>query len=413
MQGTLTLDATATGTTGAPRLAGTARLAGGSVQDYAQGVRVTDITALIVAAGDTVRIQSFTGHAGPGTIGLSGSVGVLAPGLPVDLRLTAQNARPLASDLLTATLNAALHVHGQASTRLDADGTVTVVRADITVPSALPPSVARLNVIRPGQKPPAPAAGPGLVVGLDVTAATSGPIFVRGHGLDAELGGRLHVAGTTAAPQVSGGFDMRRGTFSLAGTTLTFTRGRVGFDGTGVNNKIDPTLDFEADSSAGSTTAILKVTGYADAPKIALSSTPELPQDEVLAQLLFGQSIKQLSPFQIAQIASALAELSGVGGGDDVLSSLRKGLGLDRLSVGGTSSGSGASLQAGKYVARGVYVGAKEGTDGGTQAQVQVDLTRHLKLESQLGAGGGVPATGITPQNDPGSSVGLKYQFEY
>ncbi len=133
----------------------------------------------------------------------------------------------------------------------------------------------------------------------------------------------------------------------------------------------------------------------------------------MLAQLLFGVNIDQLSPFQIAEIASAVAELSGVGGGSDVLGSLRKGLGLDRLSVGGSNSGNGASLQAGKYVAPGVYVGAKEGTDGGSQAQVQIDLTKHLKLESQLGTGGGVPATGITPQNDPGSSVGLKYQFEY
>ena len=413
VRGTLALDASVTGSTAQPRIGGTARLSGGEIQDYAQGAHITDITALIAASGDTVRIQSFTGHAGPGTIGIAGSVGVLAPGLPVDLRITAQNARPLASDLLTATIDAALTLHGNATSRLDAGGSVTIERADITVPNALPPSVATLNVIRPGQKPPPAASGPGLVIGLDVTAATKGPIFVRGHGLDAQLVGRLHVGGTSAAPQVSGGFDMTRGSFSLAGTSLTFTRGRVGFDGTGVTNKIDPTLDFEADSTAGSTTATLKVTGYADAPKIALSSSPPLPQDEVLAQILFGQSIKQLSPFQIAEIASALAELSGVGGGDDVLSSLRKGLGLDRLSVGGASSGSGASLEAGKYVAQGVYVGAKEGTDGGTQAQVQVDLTKHLKLESQLGAGGGVPATGITPQNDPGSSIGLKYQFEY
>jgi len=228
------------------------------------------------------------------------------------------------------------------------------------------------------------------------------------------LGGTLTIAGTAAAPQMSGGFDLRRGDFSLAGTTLNFTSGRVGFDGTGVAGNIDPTLSFEADSNQGGIAATLKITGYADAPKIALSSVPELPQDEVLAHLLFGQSMKNLSAFQIAEIGAALAELSGVGGGADPLASLRKGLGLDRLSVGGGTNGAGATVQAGRYVARGVYVGAKQsaGGAGGTQAQVQVDLTRHLKLQTTLGTGGGT-VQGATPDNDPGSSVGLAYQFEY
>ncbi|MGI3778203.1 MAG: translocation/assembly module TamB domain-containing protein, partial [Janthinobacterium lividum] len=373
--GQLTLDTTLAGTAAAPRLAGTIRLARGEVQDYAQGLHLTDVTALIEAAGDTLRIASLSARAGQGTITASGTVGVLAPGLPVDLRIRADNARPLSSDLLTAVLDADLYLRGQAQTRLDAGGTVTIRSASINVPSSLPVSVAKLNVIRPGDKPPA-ASGPALLVGLDLTANAPGQIFVRGHGLDAELGGRLHVGGTSAAPQISGGFDLRRGSFSLAGTTLRFARGRVGFDGTGVNNKIDPTLDFAADSTAGNVTATLHVGGYADAPKISLTSNPELPQDEVLARLLFGQSLKQLSPFQIAAIAGALADLSGVGGGVDPLSRVRKGLGLDRLSLGSAANGNGASVEAGRYVAKGVYVGAKQGTSGGTQAQVQIDLTR-------------------------------------
>ncbi|MGI4975498.1 MAG: translocation/assembly module TamB domain-containing protein [Janthinobacterium lividum] len=410
--GQLALDTTVAGTAAAPRLAGTVRLDRGEVQDYAQGLHLTDVTALVEAAGDTLRLASLSARAGQGTITASGTVGVLAPGLPVDLRIRAANARPLSSDLLTAVLDADLYLRGQAKTRLDAGGTVTIRSASINVPSSLPVSVAKLDVIRPGDKPPAPS-GPALLVGLDLTADAPGQIFVRGHGLDAELGGRLHVGGTSASPQISGGFDLRRGSFSLAGTTLRFSRGRVGFDGTGVNNKIDPTLDFEADTTAGNTTAMLHVGGYADAPKISLTSNPELPQDEVLARLLFGQSLKQLSPFQIAAIAGALADLSGVGGGVDPLSRVRKGLGLDRLSLGSAANGNGASVEAGRYVAQGVYVGAKQGTSGGTQAQVQIDLTRRLKLQTTIGTGGGTPATGITPDNDPGSSVGLKYQFEY
>ncbi len=88
---------------------------------------------------------------------------------------------------------------------------------------------------------------------------------------------------------------------------------------------------------SGNSPATLAVTGYASAPKITLSSIPILPQDEVLSQLLFNTSTSQLSPFQLARIATALASIAGVntgGGAGGILGSVRQGLGLDELSIG-------------------------------------------------------------------------------
>jgi translocation and assembly module TamB len=159
------------------------------------------------------------------------------------------------------------------------------------------------------------------------------------------------------------------------------------------------------------------VTGYASAPKITLSSSPSLPQDEVLAQLLFKSSTSQLSPFQLASIAAAVAQIAGLntgGGAAGVLNSVRQGLGLDELSIGGASNPSGATtttnsqkqsaptLQAGRYVAPGIYVGAAQGTSGGsnsTAAQVQIDIAKGLKLETQVGG--------------DSNGLGVTYQFKY
>jgi translocation and assembly module TamB len=82
------------------------------------------------------------------------------------------------------------------------------------------------------------------------------------------------------------------------------------------------------------------------------------------------------SPFQLAAIAEAIASLSGIVGSDP-LAAVRNSLGFDRFSVSGASGGAGATVEAGKYVANGVFLGAKQGTSGGTQAKVQIDLTRH------------------------------------
>jgi translocation and assembly module TamB len=95
-------------------------------------------------------------------------------------------------------------------------------------------------------------------------------------------------------------------------------------------------------------------------------------------------------------------------------------LGLDRLAVGsattttatGAQQTSGASIEAGRYVSSRVFVAVKESTTGASQLAVDVDLTKHLKLQTKLG-NGTTSAQGTTPENDPGSSVGLAYQFEY
>jgi translocation and assembly module TamB len=253
-------------------------------------------------------------------------------------------------------------------------------------------------VQKPGARPPAAGgAGPDVTLALDLSAAQG--VFVRGRGLDAELGGKMHVGGNAAAPRTTGGFTLRRGLFNLAGVTLNFASGEITFNG---SSKIDPALAFVANSSNGSVTATLTIGGYASAPKITLSSVPDLPQDEVLAYLLFRTSAANLSAFQLAEIGAALAQISGVTSGLDPLASARKALGLDQLNVGTSATGS-PTLNAGRYVAKGVFVGAKQGIGGnaGSQATVQIDITKGLKLETDAGSGTG------------GNSVGLTYQFEY
>ena len=69
--------------------------------------------------------------------------------------------------------------------------------------------------------------------------------------------------------------------------------------------------------------------------------------------------------------------LASGGSGFDPLGSIRRTLGLSRLSIGSTGRpprpAAGTTVEAGTYVLRNVYVGAKQGLEGGTQAEVQVD----------------------------------------
>jgi translocation and assembly module TamB len=418
--GGIGIDTTVTGTAASPEIGGKVNLAKGSFRDYAQGINLSDITGELSGSKGLLRVEKLTARAAPGDVEVEGTIGVLQPKIPVDLKLTAKNAQPIANNIVTANLNADIKVTGTARERLDVVGKIDINRADVEIPSGLPPNVAVLDVRRPGEAPPKPPEKP-LVIGLDITVDAPRQILVKGRGLDAELGGQLRIRGTTADPLVGGGFELQRGFFTLASSKLTFTNGTVTFGGAGLKNKIDPTLDFTAQTQAADVTATVRITGLADAPKIELSSTPELPQDEILARVLFGQSASQLSALQVVQIGTALATLSGGGGGFNPVAKIQKALGLDRLSVGsastpgpagGTQQSSGAAIEAGRYVSSRVFVAVKESTTGASQLVVDVDLTKHLKLQTKLG-NGNTTAQGTTPENDPGSSVGLAYQFEY
>ncbi|MBV9777383.1 MAG: translocation/assembly module TamB domain-containing protein, partial [Acetobacteraceae bacterium] len=412
VRGVLTVDAAIGGTLTAPRVTGGASLAGGDLREYAQGVHLSDIVARIVADGGTVRLASLTARAEQGTVAARGGVDLRAPGLPIDVTITANNATPIASDLLTATLNANLAITGQLEGTVTLGGRVDVRQATIQVPNRLPASVVTIPVRVAGAPPPKPAPPRKLLadIALNLTVAAPQQVFVRGRGLNAELGGTIRIAGTTNAMRTLGGLKLIRGSFNLVGNTLNFTSGDIDFNGASIT---DPGLNLVATSVSSTMTATLTVSGTARDPKVTLSSVPPLPQDQILGQLLFHTNSGSLSPFQLAGIAAALAEISGQGSGlTNPLQGLQNALGLSQLGVGTGASGQ-ATLQAGRYVTRRVYVGAQQATGGaGAQATVQVDLARGLKLNATAGSGETTSAIGSTGESN-GASVGVTYQFQY
>jgi translocation and assembly module TamB len=81
---------------------------------------------------------------------------------------------------------------------------------------------------------------------------------------------------------------------------------------------------------------------------------------------------------------------------------LRAGLGLDRLGLTSDPTNSNAAaVEAGRYVARGVFLSVRQGTTGNTGVAAQVELTPRLRLEGQT-------ATGAA-----GDRLGLSYELEY
>jgi translocation and assembly module TamB len=228
---------------------------------------------------------------------------------------------------------------------------------------------------------------------LDVTAPNR--VFVRGRGIDAEFGGSLKIGGTLKKPNVLGGFELRRGRLQLLTQRINIARGKLTFTG-----GLTPQLDFMAETTAADVTAKIGVSGPAGAPVFAFSSSPELPQDEVLSRLLFAKASGSLTPFQAVQLAAALAQFSGAATGVDAFEKMRRALGVDSLDLDATGA-SGPTIGVSRYIMDGVSVGVRTGArPEQTSVNVGVDVTRGVRAQSE---------TSI----DGRTSLGVGVEWEY
>jgi translocation and assembly module TamB len=319
------------GTVSAPAANGRLKLSDARYENFATGMVLTNMQADLVGDRDRFTLASFSaGDSASGSLKAQGNVVLRgASGPTAELSATLANFRVAARDEAVATATGTVSIAG-ALNAPKAAAALTIDRADINLPESLPPNVVVLKVVETNSKtakPPPPVTAdqpPALPATLDIKIDMPGNIFVRGHGLDSEWRGKLAITGTSAAPAISGSLEQIHGTVDLLGKTFTITRGAITFDGSA---KLDPVLDIVAEASTADITAQVHIGGVASSPTVTLSSTPSVPQDEILARVLFNRGVGQLTAGEGLQLAAAAGTLAG--GGPGVLDRLRGGLGLD------------------------------------------------------------------------------------
>ncbi len=402
LTGQATVDLTLSGSARAPQIAGTITTSGGRLVDVRRNLALNNLTANVALDGRQATITRLSANlATGGSVEVTGTVGTVAgSNFPANLTIRLNNASYVDGTLFNAQLAGEMTLTGPLVATPTLGGRVTIRRAAITIPEKLPTSLAAIDIkhrnappkvqqmardLRRDERPAGANASGVIAFNLGVTA---NQVFVRGRGIDAELGGDLTIRGTALQPAISGGFEMRRGRLEILGKRLTFTDGTIGFGG-----DLIPTLDLKATSTSGATTITVNVAGFANNPQITFSSSPALPQDEILAQLIFNRSLSNLSAFQIAQLASAVSQLAG-GGSTSLLDGLRNKLGVDDLDVT-TDDRGGASVRAGKYLNDRTYIELQQGSDSGSsKAVINLDVGKGVKLKGSA-AGDGSATGGI------------------
>ncbi|WP_435703770.1 translocation/assembly module TamB domain-containing protein [Yoonia sp.] len=375
------------------------------------GQALRDITGQIALTRGNAQIDIAARVDGGGRLAVNGPV-ALTGSNQADVDITLTNVALQDPELYATRVSGRVSIDGPLQGNARISGRLSLGQTDVQVPSSsisplgdLPQvqhlgasdpvrtTLARAGLQTNGQTANEAAGGGGPNYALDLVINAPSRIFIRGRGLDAELGGSLSIGGTTRNVIPSGRFELQRGRIDILQQRFELTEGVASLQGDFV-----PFIRLVATTETDTGTVInIIVEGPASAPVVSFLSVPELPQDEVLSQLIFGRDLQSISPLQAVQLASAISTLAGRGGG--AIGRLRDRIGLDDFDVTTDDEGA-AAVRAGKYLSDNVYTDVTVTSEGDTEINLNLDLTDEIT------------ATGSVDQ-DGETGIGLFFQRDY
>lgn len=405
IEGPVTLDLRVNGSPSLEAVSGRVQLQGGDVAEPGLGIRIEGLDVTADLQNGRIQVDGAGNVAAGGRIAVSGPVDLRAGTL--DIGVTLDNVVARDPNLYEIMLSGNVRMAGRNADGPLISGRIDVGRTEIRIPSTglggakSIPDIKHVGDTRPprstrakaGLEPfgsPAsreaglggpPATPPANPPRLDLFISAPNQIFIRGRGVDAEMGGDLRVTGTTRNVIPIGHLELIRGRVDLLGKRFTLTEGLVEMQGSLV-----PVIRLVAETSEDGVTTRIIIDGEARDPDITFESSPEMPEEEVLSQLLFGRGLDNISPLQAAQLANAIAVLAGRAG-DGIVGRLRNQVGLDDLDLATDDEGN-VQVRAGKYLTDNVYTDVSVDDGGKSTLNLNLDISDTLRARGSVASDG-------------------------
>ncbi|WP_231559094.1 translocation/assembly module TamB domain-containing protein [Paracoccus sp. PAMC 22219] len=417
VSGPLAIDLRVQGAPSLQALSGQVRLTNGQLADPGLGVRLDGIDVTAGFQSGRLQIDGAANVSAGGRITLSGPVDLTNGATDISVALAQVVLRD--PNLYQTVVDGQVRFNGTAATGQTLSGRIDLGETEIRIPSTglggarAIPDITHVGSQRPpvratrakaGLEPypsqasrdagmSGPPATPGRPPALDLVINAPNRVFIRGRGIDAELGGSFRIQGTARNAIPIGNLQLIRGRVDLLGSRFNLTEGLVELQGS-----LIPVIRLVAETERDEITTRIIIDGEVRDPEITFESSPELPQEEVLSQLLFGRGLDTISPLQAAQLANAIAVLAGRGG-DGIISNLRESAGLDDLDLTTDDEGN-IELRAGRYISENVYTDVSVGEGGRSSINLNLDITQSLRARGSVGS-------------DGGSSLGVFFERDY
>jgi len=402
LTGDTAISFTIKGTMEDPSFTGYARIRQGTYESLYNGVTFYNVYADLEAKGDRLLLNNFSANDdNKGSISGAGII-LLDPakGYPYDISLNAEEVLLARLDFGRIASSGVLRLSGNNELGT-LSGTLDISAADFTIPKKLPKSVPTLDVTYVNGAPKSAA----VVVGpeektrilLDLDVDVPGDVHLEGRGLKSEWKGSFKLSGEMSKPEINGQLKMAQGEFFFSGRPFTLTQGTLAFDGT----KDKTSLQVHGELQLPDTKVIVILKGPMQNPKLFFYSNPSLPEKEILSLILFNKHTSEITAFQGVQLAQTISDLSGNSIAPDVLGNIRRSIGLDRLDLDTACDSNELSIQAGKYLSRGVYVMVSKSINSESNSVgIEAQLTPSVKIQGQA-------------SGERGSQLSLKWSRDY
>ncbi|WP_134724797.1 translocation/assembly module TamB domain-containing protein [Paracoccus luteus] len=419
VEGPVDFDLRLNGRPALENVTGRVRLPNARLSDPKLGLRIETLSATADLNGGLIQIDARGAIAAGGRLAVTGPVDLRGGSPRLDLRVSLDGVVLRDPTLYETVAYGDLTVSGALAEGPLIAGTIRLGETEIRIPSTglggarAIPDITHLNdapAVRAtrakagllpfpsadsriaGMQAP-PATPPAVQAQLDLTILAPNQIFVRGRGVDAELGGDLRLTGRANNVVPVGQFELIRGRVDLLGKRFDMTEGLIELQGSLV-----PVLRLVAQTEQDGIVTRIIIDGEIRDPEITFESVPDMPEEEVLSQLLFGRGLDTISPLQAAQLANALAVLAGRGG-EGIVAGIRNSVGLDDLDLATDDQGN-VSVRAGKYLSRNLYTDLSVDADGKSTINLNLDINDAVTARGAIGSEGD-------------STIGVFYERDY
>ena len=234
---------------------------------------------------------------------------------------------------------------------------------------------------------------------LDIHLDAGRDLWIRHPEAAIELAGDVRVRKREAeALTLEGEIEADRGWFRLQGRRFNMVDGRVVFGG---RTPIDPSIDVLARYKVPDYAIDAHIEGPASSPVLTLESDPALEQADILAVLIFGRPLQQLSESEQESVGETASSMAATYGMTTAGRTLASALGLDDAGIY-IEEISQERAEIGTYLGRSTFVSVAQ--------QFGIETGQELTVEYEFWPGWSIVAS--TSSNDT-SSVDLFWKVRY
>ena len=401
MRGTLSADASLSGTRANPEWRGNVQADELALRSVVDGFAFTNGLLRAMIVGERIQVDRFSlqgpgGASQGGTLEATGQAewrtvpGSLARQPFIQLQAKAQGLR--VSNRVDRRLTLSGDVTAQLiGPKLQLRGDLKTDAATFVLPDELAPSLGKDVIVRSTRTLPTEAEdGQRLQPDVSVSLDLGSKFEVRGQGIQTRLEGKVTVRATPAVPTPRAFGEVRTvsGTYKAYGQQLNIETGVLRFTGP----YDDPALDILAVRKLPENTdqrVGVQITGNVQAPRVGLFAEPDLPDSDKLAWLVLGKpaSASGAQAFVLQQAARKLLAR----GGEPMDGELTKTLGLDEIGFAGPSTSADgttteAALTVGKRLSSDLYLSYEQSLAGAVSTvSILYDLSKSLTLRARAG----------------------------